>query len=297
MTRASGGSATSARRCSRGAGGGSASPVPAKSASWGSSDSTSSAMPPSTDVEERGPDGERSSGGRPRSTRSTTVAEPRSTSSGASPASASASVRSSRSSTQRIGVVSGSSLQIDGAGHDQPIHRPRHRDVVETQALGLLGVVLRLLDVRVRARPLAPAGHRVRDLEPEAAVREAEDVVATLPVAAGVGDDDDLELEPLRGVDREQPHGVGSLPPRRRRRSSRAPDRLLLGDEPHEALDVRPAQLLVGAGEAGELAQVRVAAPSVRRGRARRGRSRARPGCARRAARAAPCAESSTRRS
>ena len=49
------------------------------------------------------------------------------------------------------------------------------------------------------------------DLESEAAVREAEDLVRSRPLAAGVGDDDDLELEPLRGVDREQPDGVGAF--------------------------------------------------------------------------------------
>ncbi len=38
---------------------------------------------------------------------------------------------------------------------------------------------------------------------------------------------------------------------------------LLLGDEADEALDVGPAQLLVRAGETGELAQVRVAPPAV----------------------------------
>ena len=45
-------------------------------------------------------------------------------------------------------------------------------------------------------------------------------------------------------------------------RSGRA-DRVLLGDEADEALDVGPAQLLVRASETRELAQVRVAALPV----------------------------------
>ena len=40
-------------------------------------------------------------------------------------------------------------------------------------------------------------------------------------------------------------------------------DRLLGGDEAHESLEVRAAQLLVRAGEPAELAQIRVSAPSV----------------------------------
>ena len=51
----------------------------------------------------------------------------------------------------------------------------------------------------------------MRDLEPEAAVGEAEDLVGPGAVASGIGDDDDLELEALGGVDREQPHGVGAF--------------------------------------------------------------------------------------
>src|SRR5205085_7239083 len=40
-------------------------------------------------------------------------------------------------------------------------------------------------------------------------------------------------------------------------------ERLLIGDEAHEALDVGPAQLLVRAREARELAHVRVPPPAV----------------------------------
>ena len=108
------------------------------------------------------------------------------------------------------------------------------------------------------------ARDRVGDAEPEAAVRETEDLVGRRRVAVtpGVGDDDDLELEPLGGVDRQQPHRVGSLLLRDRVALGGA-DGLLLPDEADEALDIRAAQLLVGAGEARELAEVRVAAPAV----------------------------------
>ena len=85
----------------------------------------------------------------------------------------------SRSSTQPIGVRSSRSLRsVDRARDDQPLHRPRHRDVVEAQSLGLLLRGPRLLDVLVRGRADARARARMRDLEPEAAVGEAEDLVA-----------------------------------------------------------------------------------------------------------------------
>ena len=104
-------------------------------------------------------------------------------------------------------------------------------------------------------------------------------------VAARVGDDDDLELEPLRRVDRQQPDHVGALLLGDRLELGGA-DRVLLRDEADEALDVGAAQLLVRAR------QPRRACAGSRSGggrptaRARRGRSRARRRSARRAARA-----------
>ena len=100
------------------------------------------------------------------------------------------------------------------------------------------------------------------DLEAEAPVREREDVRDRRPVPPGVCDDDDLELEPLRGVDREQPDCVRALLLGDRVRLLRA-DRLLPLDEADEALDVRPAELLVRPGEPCELPEVRVPAPAV----------------------------------
>ena len=111
---------------------------------------------------------------------------------------------------------------------------------------------------------MAPRRDRVGDAEAEPAVREREDLLRRRrrPVAARVGDDHDVELEPLGGVDRQQADRVRALLLRDRLELARA-DRLLLGDEAHEAFDIRPAQLLVGACEPCELADVRVAAAAV----------------------------------
>ena len=113
------------------------------------------------------------------------------------------------------------------------------------------------------------------DLEPEAPVRQREDVGDRRTAAAGVRDDHDLELEALGGVDREEPDGVGAFLLGDRVGLLGA-DVLLPLDEAHEPLEVGAAELLVGAGEAGELAEVGVAALAVVDARARRGRSRAR---------------------
>ena len=81
-------------------------------------------------------------------------------------------------------------------------------------------------------------------------------------LAAGVRDDDDLELEPLRGVDGQQPHRARPLLLRDRLELAHA-GRVLLEHEADEALDVGAAQLLVRAREPRQLAQVRVAAAAV----------------------------------
>jgi hypothetical protein len=63
-------------------------------------------------------------------------------------------------------------------------------------------------------------------------------------------------------VDRQQPDDVRSLLLGNRLELRRA-DRVLLGDEAHEALHVRAAQLLVRAREPRQLPQVGVAPPPV----------------------------------
>ena len=145
-------------------------------------------------------------------------------------------------------------LAIDCAGHDQPVDRARHRDVIEPEALGIVLALRHRLDLVVAARAL----------EAEAPVRQREDLVRRrrLPVASGIGDDDDLEFEPLRAVDRQQAHGVAAFFLRDGLELPRA-HRFLLGDEVDEAFDVRPAQLLVRTREPRQLAQVGVAAAAV----------------------------------
>jgi hypothetical protein len=80
------------------------------------------------------------------------------------------------------------------------------------------------------------------DLETEAARRRGEDVRHRWPDAPGVRDDDDLELQAFRRMDRQEAdgipslllrHGIGLL-------GARAPPAL---DEAHEALEVGAAQL------------------------------------------------------
>ena len=188
----------------------------------------------------------------------------RSISTGASVASSS-SFASSRASTQPIGVDSSPArVRVDGARDDQAVDRTRHRDVVEAPPLRLGGLVLDLLHLLVVGGWEARSRRRIGHAETEAPVGQAEDLVgvARCSVAACVGDDDDLELEALGAVDREQPDDIGALLLGNRLELGRA-DGALLADEAHEALDVGPAQLLVRAGEPRQLAQVRVAAPPV----------------------------------
>ncbi len=101
--------------------------------------------------------------------------------------------------------------------------------------------------------------------EAEAPVRERDDLVrATRPadVAPGVGDDHDLELEPFRGVDRQQADRAATLLLGDRLELLRA-KRVLLADEANEALDVGAANRLVVARKAAELAEVREATRPV----------------------------------
>ncbi len=154
--------------------------------------------------------------------------------------------------------------RIDGSRDDEPVDRARHCHVVQAQALGALFRLPRLLHsvVCICAAPLAR--DRIRDAEAETAVRQREDLVGGRRrlVAAGIGHDDDLELETLGGMDREQPDRVGALLLRDRLELPRA-DRFLVTNEADEAFDVRAAELLVGPSEACELAEVRVATATV----------------------------------
>ncbi len=155
-------------------------------------------------------------------------------------------------------------LRIDRTTDDQAVDRARHRHVVEPQPLRLVLGRAGLLDAVVAEHAVAAAGCGVGDPEAEAAVGQAEDLVGRgrVAVAAGVGHYDDLELQPLRGVDRQQPDGVGALLLRDRVPLRRA-DRLLLLDKADEAFDIGAAQLLVRAREPRQLAQVCIAPAPV----------------------------------
>ena len=77
---------------------------------------------------------------------------------------------------RRLGVAGRG--RVDGSGHDQPVDRARHRDVIEAARLGLVGGAL-CLPQFVEARggmPLARGG--IDDLEPHAPVREAQNLIA-----------------------------------------------------------------------------------------------------------------------
>ena len=151
------------------------------------------------------------------------------------------------------------SLGIDRSRDDQTVDRPRHRDVVQAKPLGALLVSCGLLH-RVPGEHATPiAQRRMHHPEPEPPVRERDDLVRaarSADVAPGVRDDHDLELEALRGVDGQEPHGAPSLLLGNRLELLRA-ERILVAHEPHEALDVRAAHGLVVARQASELAEVR----------------------------------------
>ena len=158
----------------------------------------------------------------------------------------------------------GGTAPVDRARDDQPIDRARHGDVVETQTLGpLLGFAcLPHCVIGVGAATLAR--DRIGDAEAEPSIGQGKDLVRGRRrlVAAGVGDDHDLELEPSGRVNRQQADRVATFLLRHRFELASA-DGFLVADETHETLDIRAAQLLVGAREPCELAQIRVPPPAV----------------------------------
>ena len=101
-------------------------------------------------------------------------------------------------------------------------------------------------------------------LEAEAPVGQADDLLSAAgrAVAARVGDYDDRELETLRRVHRQQPDRIRALVLCQRLRLVHS-GRALVGDEANEPFDVTAAQVLEGAREPPELADVRVAAAAV----------------------------------
>ena len=81
-------------------------------------------------------------------------------------------------------------------------------------------------------------------------------------VATGVRDDHNLEFEPLRPVDREQPNRTSALLLGHGLELLRA-ERVLLADEADESRDVGAADRLVLARQPPELAQVRESTRAV----------------------------------
>ena len=158
----------------------------------------------------------------------------------------------------------GAATRIDRSRDDQPVDRPCHRHVVEPQSLRALLCLSRFLHHVELVGAAGLARDRIGDAKAEPTVRKGEDLVRRRRclVPSGVGHDDDLELESLRSVDRQQANRVASLLLGDGLELARA-DRLLVADEPHEPFDIRPAELFVRPREPGELAEIRVTAPAV----------------------------------
>ena len=164
----------------------------------------------------------------------------------------------------RRGAI-GSPPRVDRARDDQAVDRARHRDVVEAEPLRAFLVALGVADLLEAEDRLPVAARRVHHAEAEATVRERDDLVrAARParVAPRVGDHDDLELEALRGVDRQQPNRSAALLLGDGLELPRA-ERVLVADEADESLDVGAPHRLVVARESPELADVREAASAV----------------------------------
>ena len=155
---------------------------------------------------------------------------------------------SSEHPTDRRSLVSGL-LGIDRAGDDQPVDGSGHCDVVEPAPLGFSLLAARRTHLFVGGCRPSGAGRRIGDAEAEAPIGQRENLVRSRrgTVPAGVGDDDHLELETLRGVDGQEPNHVGVLLLGDGLELLRS-GLVLLAHEADEALDIGSAQLLVRAG-------------------------------------------------
>ena len=166
--------------------------------------------------------------------------------------------------TNRSGAV-GSSSRVDRPRDDQAVDGTRHRDVVEAEPLRTFLVALGVPDLLEAEDGLSVSAGRVHHAEAKTTVGERDDLVRPARpagVAPRVGDDDDLELEPLGGVDRQQSHRSAALLLGDGLELPRA-QRILVADEADESLDVGAPYRLVVARESSELADVREAAGAV----------------------------------
>src|SRR4029078_3737179 len=95
---------------------------------------------------------------------------------------------------------------IERRRDEEAMERPRHRDVIEAQALRPLFFLPGLLNRVVRVRAARFAGDRVGGAGAEAFVGKRQKLMYSGrgPVAPGVRDDDHLELQTLRRVDRQE---------------------------------------------------------------------------------------------
>jgi hypothetical protein len=159
----------------------------------------------------------------------------------------------------------GCTPRVDGTGHDEPVDRPRHSDVIEAKPLVPLLPGRGVLDIVPGENALASPARRVHHPKTEASVGERDDLVRAVRaagVAPRVRDDHDLELETFRSVNREEANRSAPLLLGDCLELLR-PQRVLLPHETHEPLDVGAPDSLVVAGEPSELAHVGEAACAV----------------------------------
>ena len=160
--------------------------------------------------------------------------------------------------------LGGAAVAAQGAADDQVVAGARHRDVLQPPALLGRGGVLRLPQLRVPERRAEPAVQRMHRLERNPPVGGDQHVgrAGAAGDAPGVGDDDDVELEPLGRMHRHQQHRLAALVGDRRLALPGRQIGLLLA-ELHEPLEIRPAHALELAGQPDQLADVRLAAVAV----------------------------------
>ena len=147
-----------------------------------------------------------------------------------------------------------------GLGHatadDQVAAGSRHGDVLAAAPLLQLGLLLELTELLQAQRRAGDAGVRAgAKRDPPLAIDQHVGSAAAAGPAARVRDHHHRELQPLGGMDRHQQHGIAALVGDRRLTLPCGQVGLLL-EEPDEALQVGPAQLLVLASEPDQLAHV-----------------------------------------
>ena len=149
--------------------------------------------------------------------------------------------------------------RIERPGQNQAIDRACHRNVVETPRLVRLGCRVGTLDFLVPEGIAMPSRNRIGNAEPEAPIRQAEDLLGRRAPRASprVTDNDDSEFETLCRMDRQEPDGLSSLL-LRHRLDFPGTCLLLVANEADEALEVGATKLLIRPCEPRQLPEVRV---------------------------------------